>query len=172
MRASSRVTRRPSGRITGGAMVTRREAIAAAIAVPLAAGAQVPARLASGSPQERSVPLFVADARYLEARMAARAASVHPGTRTHVVMGDVTSLYGSLDSGLRSRPFAIAGLAPPHVLFVLERLAWERGLCTLYRGQHRLAAEGAAAHELAGARGIVEPSHTMPDEFWPLSLGA
>lgn len=153
-------------------MYTRREAIAAAIAVPFATGAESAVRLAGGAPQERSVPLFVADGRFVEAQSAARAAALRSGALTQLVMADVTDLYVTLDRALRKRPFAIAGLASSQALFVLEHLAWERGLRALYRGRHRVEGAGRVVHDLAGAEPIRERLQTMQASQWSSDLGA
>jgi hypothetical protein len=51
--------------------------------------------------------------------------------------GDATDLwYHQIDPLWRRQPLAIAGLTRFGPLFVLERLAWDRGLRVLYRADH------------------------------------
>src|SRR5690606_24267590 len=116
-----------------------------------------------------AVPAFVADRRYPEARTAARAAAARGAAILDVAL-DPTGVYESLDLSLRSSAFAIAGLTASNALFVIERLAWEHGLRTLYRGMHARAAGGSVEHELLGSTPI-RRADLRSTPGWAAALG-
>ena len=70
---------------------------------------------------------------------------------TRPIRGDVTDLwYSRLHPVWKQRPAPIAGLTGYGALFCLERLAWDHGMRVVYHGSHRLLADGAVEHVLAG----------------------
>lgn len=160
-------------------MVTRRKVIVAAMASPFVApwAASFPAApvartdgAGAARGREQRVTIFVADGHHPEARIAARAAAGF-GAQPHIVLDDITAVYESLDLALRQAPFAVAGLTTPNALFVLERLAWERGLRTLFRGEHRLLGPGRVVHDWDGPRGIVARMPSRATVNWAATVG-
>jgi hypothetical protein len=113
-------------------MWDRREVLIAGAAGALAANL---AALASttGFPKV----MVVADTRFAESTAFALEAA-KSGHRLAMVDGDVTALwYGTLDQLWRNELIPIAGLTGSDVLFCLERLAMDRGLRVVFKGEHR-----------------------------------
>jgi hypothetical protein len=134
-------------------MINRRELIVSGLAVSVLARASSAAALSSpaAAPSDRlPVRYFVADERFREALETSRAAA-GSGTAILTFSADVTGLYESLDLAWRSARFAVSGMTTPGALFVLERLAWDHGFRTAYRGIHRSTNEGSVRHELFGS---------------------
>src|SRR5690606_33719600 len=139
----------------GTIMINRREVIASGLAASVLAAAAPSLAGSAGMSSARAVRLFVADSRIPESAVAARAAELR-GAAIGAVPGDVTRLYESLDLAWRRAPFAVAGLTTKSTLFVIERLAWERGLRTAYRGIHRRRRDGKFEHALAGSSALLD----------------
>lgn len=102
-------------------MISRRTLIkwgaAAAASLPVAAQANVFGRLPEG------VDAVLLDRRY--ARQSLAEAFV---PRVYTFEGDVTQVwFETLDPIWRKRGFVLAGITGQDTLFVLERLAWDRG---------------------------------------------
>lgn len=135
-------------------MIGRREAIASGLAVSLLARSSATRAFGALSATGRVASDFVADERFGEAREAASAAEAG-GATVRLLADDITRLYQSLDLGWRSAPFAIAGLTAGNVSFVIERLAWARGLRTVYRGIHHRLRDGRFEHELIGSPALL-----------------
>ena len=133
-------------------MVNRREVVVSGLAVSILARTSAASLSSSDSSSTEWLPVqyFVADERFREAREASRAAA-RSGTALMTFSADVTALYESLDLAWRSARFAVSGMTTPAGLFVLERLAWDRGLRTGYRGVHRFTSGGSVRHELFGS---------------------
>nr|MBO2513787.1 hypothetical protein [Gammaproteobacteria bacterium] len=116
----------------------------------------------------RPTPLFVADERFAEARAAASAAA-RKGAAVHAISDDLTALYDRLDRAWREHPFPVAGLTTSSALFVIERLAADRGSRTVYRGIHRRGADGRLVHEASGAPTV--PAEVLATAGWTEALG-
>lgn len=114
---------------------------------------------------------FVYDERHAAA-VAAGERARRRGTRVHPIRGDVTSLwYRHLDRVWREGPVAIAGLTTEDAFFVLERLAWDRELRTVFRAEHAVAEAGRVTHALAGAASIVQAAERACRGPWAATLG-
>ena len=73
------------------------------------------------------------------------------GHSTVPVGDDVTDFwYHDLHHRWREGPVAIAGLTSLRAAFCLEGLAGNVWMCPVYRGEHRLAPDGAWNHRLQG----------------------
>jgi hypothetical protein len=133
-------------------MINRREVIASGLAVSILARTSA-AGLSTREPSAESlrVPCFVADERFSEACEAARAAAAGGVASTMTLGADVTAMYESLDQAWRTAKFAVSGMTTSAALFVLERLAWDHGLRTAYRGIHRVMSERRVRHDLFGS---------------------
>jgi hypothetical protein len=114
---------------------------------------------------------FVFDERHAAAVAAGESARRH-GTRVHAIRGDVTQLwYGHLERIWREEPVAIAGLTTEDAFFVIERLAWDRELRTVFRGSHGVAsAAGEVGHDLRGASSIVQSAVRACGDTWAAAL--
>ncbi|MGP3618738.1 twin-arginine translocation signal domain-containing protein [Pseudomonas aeruginosa] len=72
--------------------------------------------------------------------------------------GDVTALwYKHLDPQWRKEPTVIAGMTALQPLFVLERLAWDRGMRVVLRVEHHWQGDGRVNHRLEA------PEHQLPE---------
>lgn len=151
-------------------MTNRREVVTAGLAAALLARTSA-AGLAGGGAfaGDAAARSFVADERRAQALAAARAAAAR-GASIRPLGGDVTRLYESLDLAWRAAPFALAGLTTPNALFLIERLALDRGMRTAYRGIHRRAADGRYEHELLGSRALIHHVDVRT-EAWGAALG-
>lgn len=148
-------------------MIRRRDFIAYGITSGLLATLLHPPASASGSFDAATgsrCPAglrFIADRRSKIALDAARRAALH-GAMVDLIGDDITRLYQRLDLALSSSPFPIAGVTSGNALFVIERLAWERGLRTVFRARH-VTAGGHTRHTLDG------PGMPTDDPAWVLS---
>lgn len=113
----------------------RREFLAGAGAAASAwagLGAAGLARAAAALPPH----LIVADKRFAAAR--AFAAEAAWSTPIAWIDGDVSDLwYRTLDPMWRRAPVSIAGMTEYGAFFYIERLAWDRGLRTTRKTEHR-----------------------------------
>jgi len=102
---------------------TRRAVLGMTTAAAVMPGA------ASGAVMNGSASLFVRDLRFeAPAPHAASSATVE------IADGDVTRLWtGLLDARWRKPGFILAGRTGADILFVLERLAWDRGRRVVHR---------------------------------------
>lgn len=151
-------------------MINRREIMASGIAVTVLG----PASRASGAAHSAAIggagpSVFIADAHVPAARAAARAAH-SLGVPSRALAADVTPVYAWLDLALRAAPVTIAGCTTPQALFALERLAWDRGLRTVYRGVHRHQGKAAPADEFLGSPAIVGRIRRIDDRDWGAGL--
>jgi hypothetical protein len=113
-------------------MVNRRELLATSIALSLVARAQ-----GANGP---SATHFIAATGLVKARAAAQAAAAS-GAEIIWLGSDLTPVYTWLDTALRRAPFALAGLTTSHDFFIIERLAFDRGLRTVRRTELGTALE-------------------------------
>ena len=163
---------RQSGSTCRDATVTRRGVIeVAALASTLSAiGAGV-----VGGAASRLVGLdlykVVYDPRY-QAGLDFGQTAAASGHTTAAVSGDVTELwYHDLYHRWREGPAAIAGLTTLDAAFCLEGLAGDVWMRTVFRGEHRQAADGSHEHALNGLASLVARSHLLdigPD--WGVGL--
>jgi hypothetical protein len=138
-----------------------------------AVGAGAAAGLAAGAARAAvlpAVPLYkvVADARFAEG-LAFGAEAERLGRTVAWIRGDVTALwYDELDLLWRRDKAALVGLTEPAAFFCLERLALDRGLRVVFKGEHRQA-DGLAVHRLSGPKAVVTPSalHALSEHAWP-----
>lgn len=148
-----------------GAVIDRREVLAAGLTVSLLTCTKA---VGAAGAAPRPTPLFVADERFAEARAAASAAA-RKGAAVHAISDDLTALYDRLDRAWREHPFPVAGLTTSSALFVIERLAADRGSRTVYRGIHRRGADGRLVHEASGAPTV--PAEVLATAGWTEALG-
>ncbi|MFO7285651.1 MAG: hypothetical protein C0P79_002260 [Gammaproteobacteria bacterium] len=146
-------------------MIDRREVLAAGLTVSLLTCTKA---VGAAGAAPRPTPLFVADERFAEARAAASAAA-RKGAAVHAISDDLTALYDRLDRAWREHPFPVAGLTTSSALFVIERLAADRGSRTVYRGIHRRGADGRLVHEASGAPTV--PAEVLATAGWTEALG-
>ena len=136
-------------------MTNRREFLQiglTATAMPLAGGLFASTQ-AAAKEHVADIPLYkiVFDADFAQGRQFGEAAA-RLGVPFHAMArGDVTDFwYHDLDLAWRAAPQAIAGFTRHGPLFVLERLAWDRGMRVVLRAEHRPAGDGAIEHVLTG----------------------
>lgn len=128
-------------------MIDRRELLKWGVVAPVLAGA--PQLAMAAMPQ--GVDALVVDSRLGEAARL----SGPSVPRTYVIDGDVTALwYHTLDGIWRRKGFVLAGITGTDALFVLERLAVDRGRRVVSRKE--LPAPGAV---IAAASWVIAPVH-------------
>lgn len=137
-------------------MTNRREFLhlgLAATALPAAGGLFTPKANASVAAPAPAIPLYkiLFDAEFAHGRQFG-AAAARLGVPFHAMArGDVTDFwYHDLDLAWRAAPSAIAGFTRHGPLFVLEHLAWDRGMRVVLRAEHRPAGNGLIEHVLTG----------------------
>jgi hypothetical protein len=138
----------------------------AAVGAGTALGAASGAR-AAASPSDQPYKV-VADLRLPQSRAFAHEAR-RAGHRIAWTEGDVTGLwYEELDLLWRGRKAALVGLTGPEAFFCLERLALDRGLRLVFKGEHG-ASGGLASHVLAGPSAVVTPAAlaSLSEGAWP-----
>ena len=121
-------------------MLNRRELIVTSVALTLTApkaggrSADAAAAASGREPGTADIPVaqFVAAADLVAARLDAEAAA-RKGAAVVWIGSNLTPAYAQLDLAWRRAPVAVAGLTTAHDFFVLERLAWDRGLRTVRR---------------------------------------
>jgi len=115
-------------------MASRRDFMKAAglaAAAPVSATAKAAAAAAPVNVQQA-----VYDDRFAAARAFAAEAQ-RRGWAVKAIQGDVTDLwFHELDQAWRKSPTPLAGLTRDNSLWVLERLAWDRGLRVVSRRDH------------------------------------
>jgi hypothetical protein len=139
-------------------MTTRRELIQAGITAAAAAvlGASVLARAAAW-PADAKLPLYkvVVEQRDAAAR-AFGAVAASKGERVHAIEGSVQSLwYHDLHRQWRQSPAAIAGMTRYDAFFLLELMARDADLRTIYRGHHGDPSDPGRAHEYFGPGSVL-----------------
>lgn len=132
-------------------MIDRRELLKWGVVAPVLAGA--PQAAMAAMPQ--GVDALVVDSRLGEAALPETTASGPSAPRTYVIDGDVTALwYHTLDGIWRRPGFVLAGITGTDALFVLERLAVDRGRRVVSRRE--LPAPGAP---VAAVSWVIAPVH-------------
>ncbi len=112
-------------------MASRRDFMKAA---GLAAAAS--ASTAKAAPPPPQIRQAVYDDRFAAARAFAEEAR-RRGWAVRAIQGDVTDLwFHELDKLWREEPAPLTGLTRDNSLWVLERLAWDRGLRVVSRRDH------------------------------------
>jgi hypothetical protein len=134
-----------------------------------AAGAAGPAGGASFVPH-----LAVYDERYAQGRDFAAAAAAFGTPVRALEHGDVTAIYDALDVAWRARPSSIAGLTQFGPMFVIERLAAERGMRFVLRAEHRPNADGTLSHVITGPSAALTLARDLDAAGleWPAAMGA
>ncbi len=130
-------------------MISRRDLLkwsaAAAAAAPVAANATVLDRLPTG-----------ADAVLIDTRVVRPPVGGAVAPRIYTFDGDLTRIwYETLDPVWRKRGFVLAGVTGDDALFVLERLAWDRGRRVVARRE--LALRGPEGREASSW--LIVPVH-------------
>ena len=130
--------------------LSRRTLLKTGLLAPLALAWPATSLLAA-SGFESAIDLLVLDRRYPELRTAC------PGsTPLRYIDGDVTALwYHTLDPRWRRPGFVVAGFTGPDALFVLERLAWDRGRRVI----ERRPMTGVGMDGLPMTRWVIAPVH-------------
>ena len=135
-------------------MTNRREFLQTSVSVsslPLAMKVGLPASAIAAPEYRIELDRVVFDDRYPEAVAFAHAAGGTAATSRALDRGDVTALwYDELDAAWRDKPLTIAGMTQFGPMFVLERLARERGLELIMRIEHGVPSQGTMAHEVMG----------------------
>lgn len=113
--------------------------------------------LASTLPWAGNRPsLIVSDARFQSCRQFG-AAAAQAGLQHFSFDGDITSLwFEHLDPKWLKHQSVVAGMTARQPLFVLERLAWDRGMRVVLRVEHNWLDDGSIAHR------IEAPGHQLP----------
>jgi hypothetical protein len=135
-------------------VTTRRQFIHTGVALAaLPSAAFAATRAVEGAPA-LSLERFVFDSRFAAAAEVAKHVAAR-GVPLSAFAGDLTDLwYHELDLQWQRAPRPLAGITTGQGLFVLETLAADHRMRVVYRGLHRVAADGRVSHALAG-----------PDEF-------
>ncbi len=127
-------------------------------AIPaLAASSQVSLADSLAAWSAGNLDMAVSDARFAASRRFGSAAQ-QAGLKHWAIDGDVTGLwYEQLDPQWRKGPATIAGMTARQPLFILERLAWDRGMRVVLRVEHEQLADGSIQHRLNA------PAHQLTD---------
>jgi hypothetical protein len=133
-------------------MPNRREFLQTSAAVSAIAANGVIAGTASASrPRKPSRAIY--DDRYAAGRRFAEVTAAHGVPTRALDDGDITRFwYDELEILWRREPVAIAGLTQFGPMFVVERLALERGLELVLRVEHRSGSDGSLEHSFTGPR--------------------
>lgn len=113
----------------------------------------------------------VFDDRYAEGRTFAKAARHLDVPVRALDNGDVTAFwYDELDALWRERPAAVAGTTQFGPMFVLERLARERGMRVALRVEHSANSDGTVTHEIVGPSETIELADHLQQRKveWPM----
>ena len=106
------------------------------------------------------------DERYAECRAFATAARAFGAAVRSVERGDITDIYDELDVAWRATRAAIAGTTQFGPMFVIERLANERGMRAVLRAEHRPTADGMISHAISAPA----PTLTLAEELCATGL--
>ncbi len=146
-------------------MASRREFLqlgVAAFALPITVHTGLLPEASNAPGDAAFVPLYkvIFDERYQASRaFAAKAESL--GASINGIKGDITDLwFHDLDLRWRQGPAAIAGLTGHGALFCLERLAWDRRMRVVFRGEHEYLA-GGVRHALAGPESVLREASSL-----------
>jgi hypothetical protein len=124
----------------------------------MATGAAAGVGLTAQATEAADVSSFgtiVADRRYAASRAFASEAAGW-GKRIAWIDGDITGFwFDELDVLWRSQKVTVSGLTAYGAFFCLERLALDRGLRVVFKGEHRRLDSGRASHAIAGPETVV-----------------
>ena len=140
-------------------MPNRREFLQTGAAVSAIAANNVIVRGAEAVGVRPPVALrrAIYDDRYAEGRRFAEVVAAHGVPTRALDDGDITRFwYDELEPLWKREPVAIAGFTQFGPMFVVERLALERGLHVVLRVEHCGGAGGPLAHSFSGARETLE----------------
>jgi hypothetical protein len=112
------------------------------------------------------------DDRYAEGRRFAAVVGAQGVATRALDDGDITRWYEELERLLRRELVAIAGFTQFGPLFVVERIAAERGMRIALRVEHRVTADGALTHVLAGPRDTLALARASEVADWPGLMAA
>jgi hypothetical protein len=108
---------------------------------------------AVGSSRRMVLGRALYDDRYAEGRRFAEVVGAHGVPARALDEGDITRFwYDELETLWKREPVALAGFTQFGPMFVVERLALERGLHVLLRVEHRTGADGTLEHCFTGPR--------------------
>lgn len=128
-------------------MMDRRNVLKWGVVAPILASGPYAAMAAAPD----GIDALVVDSRFGEAGLAGLT-----GPRTYTIDGDVTALwYDTLDAVWRRPGFVLGGVTGSDALFVLERLAVDRGRRVISRKELR-PARGAG---VAAVSWVIAPVH-------------
>ena len=132
-------------------MISRRTLIKSGLASGAAAGWVLPATVQGKGTGSQGIDAMLLDRRYVPGDMAEMF-----GPRVHAFSGDVTAVwFETLDPLWRRPGFVLGGITGQDSLFVLERLAWDRGRRVVERRE--LDARGT--DDRAVVRWVIAPVH-------------
>jgi len=113
---------------------------------------------------------LVIDSRHRDARAFGLRAGQW-GAPLRKIEGDITELWmNELDLRWQSNPAAVAGLTERPALFLLERLAWDRGLRVVFEAEHLPADSGAVHKVIRSANAGLESQLGAAGQDWPAVL--
>jgi hypothetical protein len=140
-------------------VASRREFIQVAAATVTACVTAFPAF--AGSPV--TLPLYkVLYDRRFDAVAAFAAEAGRSGAALSGNSGDITALwFNDLYHRWRKSPAAIAGMTSYQTWFVLDMIARDAGMRTVFRGHHQPLASGNAVHELFGPHPLLTRQATL-----------
>lgn len=149
-------------------MPTRRTILKSAAA--LSAAPLAPRIVFADGQAPAVLDALVIDSRHPESRAFGLRASDW-GAPLRKMDGDITDLWiNELNTRWQSNPAAVAGLTERPALFVIERLAWDRGLRVVFEAEH-LPADGSAVHKVVrSANARLEAALNAAGQSWPAVL--
>jgi hypothetical protein len=158
-------------------MPNRREFLQTGAAVSAIAANGVLARAAHAVGARRAVPVRCAvyDDRYAEGRRFAAVVGAQGIAPRALDDGDITRVWHELLEGLWSRePSGVAGFTQFGPMFVVERLAAERGMRVELRVLHRAAPDGTLEHVVSARRETLELARALEplSSDWPAVMAA
>jgi hypothetical protein len=121
-----------------------------------------------------SLQKAIYDDRYAESRRFAQTMTEHGVPVRVIENGDVTAFwYDELDLAWRQGPVAVAGLTQFGPMFVLERLAIERGMRLAMRIEHEPGPGGTLAHAFSAPRATIRIAEQLRATGldWPALTG-
>jgi hypothetical protein len=120
-----------------------------------------------------ALDLALYDDRYAEGRRFAAVAGAQGVATRALDNGDITRLwYEELERLLRRELVAIAGFTQFGPMFVVERLAAERGMRIALRIEHRGMPDGTLTHVFEGPRETLALARASENSDWPALMAA
>lgn len=160
-------------------MTNRRQFLQTGMSMPawpLAINGWLASNGASARIAHDRVPLHKAvfDARYAQGHAFANAMAGFGVPAFGLEHGDITELFEEVDPLWRRTRAALAGTTQYGPLFVLERLAHERGLHVALRVEHVARDDGTLAHVMAGPAETLETAASLEPQSpdWPVLMAA